>query len=55
MSTFLLDKVNKVSLINEPLYYYRINENSIVTKEFGKKRLEDQVLVEKNLCKYAKK
>ena len=30
MSTFLLDKVNKVSLINEPLYYYRKRSDSIM-------------------------
>ena len=55
MSTFLLDKTKNISIINEPLYFYRVNENSIVTKEFGKKRIEEQVFVEKNLCVFANK
>ena len=55
MSTFLLDKTKNISIINEPLYFYRVNKNSIVTKKFGKKRIEEQVFVEKNLCVFANK
>lgn len=55
MSTFLLDKINKVKVIDKPLYFYRVNEESIIHKEFDEYRLQSQELVEKNLAKYAKK
>lgn len=55
MSTFLLDKINKVKVIDKPLYFYRVNEESIIHKEFDEYRLQSQEFVEKNLAKYAKK
>ncbi len=36
----IIDKVDFISIVNEPLYYYRKNENSIMGKKYSIKRLD---------------
>lgn len=42
-TTYLLvDKANKIVQIDEPLYYYRIRENSIMTTSFSIKKMDEE-------------
>ena len=42
-TTYLLvDSVDKIVQISEPLYYYRIRENSIMTSAFSHKRMDEE-------------
>lgn len=54
-TALLLDCVNVVKVVNNPIYFYRWNDKSITLSRYTYKIFEDEIFVEKIIEKFAKK